>query len=251
MLRFADAIPLERFRGEHENIDLRQRITFADRGDLSFGQSDVYDDNDDVVATLPLIVASRKSSQLALSFADSRLRNAEWQFVASGPAKEEVWGVLDDSLNHKGRVVLLVHSTDAGESWSIDSIEKPAASGEYDSFAMAANGRGRLTIYVPPAPKHRGRAGFYHFRTIDGGKTWAQPEHERDSLTPADDIPADDEPDSAPPTQSARHTPSPRTRGEGGGEGPDAFSDQTALAGGRTLPLSLTLSPRPGRGNQK
>jgi valyl-tRNA synthetase len=45
-------------------------------------------------------------------------------------------------------------------------------------------------------------------------------------------------------------TPSPRTRGEGGGEGPGSLANQPALDPARTSPLSPTLSPSTGRGSK-
>jgi len=35
------------------------------------------------------------------------------------------------------------------------------------------------------------QAGYYHYRTSDGGKTWRGPEHELDGMLPADDAPDD------------------------------------------------------------
>jgi Neuraminidase (sialidase) len=103
--------------------------------------------------------------------------------------------VLDDSLNNKGKILLLAHSTDGGKTWHVTAIHKPFDTGDYDSFCMDKTGRGRVTVYVTGDRKRRGRAraraGFYHIRTTDGGKTWSAPEHEPDSLDPADEVPTD------------------------------------------------------------
>jgi len=196
----ADAVPIERFRDETHEVDLRNVMSFAKAGDVYFGSADTYEgERDSASATSPLIVAASKGAWMAIDLHDPRLPNAEWQFVASGPADGEVWGVLDDSLTHTGRNILLVHSTDAAVTWNVSVINKPFDTGEYDSFAMDKSGRGRLTIYLTPAKKHPGRAGFYHFHTADGGKTWSSPDHESDSLNPADDVPTDEDP---PPLKS-------------------------------------------------
>jgi hypothetical protein len=231
-LRLADAVPLEQFRGIDHEVDLRQHLPGAKQGEIYFGQADTIDGQGESSSTVPLIVAARGKQWVGLSLADDRLTNAEWQFVASGPAADEIWGVLDDTLTNRGQRILLVHSVDAGATWSVIAINKPFASGEYDSFAMSASGRGRVTIYVPGNAKHPARAGFYHFRTTDGGKTWSDPEHEADALTPAEEVSPDEDPPPLQevPTQRAQavtpdkvgatvnRPPSP-LEGEGGGEG--------------------------------
>ena len=195
IVRLRDAVPIGRFRTAEQDVDLRNRISYSKRGELYFGQADVYDDNGDVKATQPLVVSGGKGGWNALSLKDERLENAEWQLVASGPADDEIWGVLDDSLNHRGKVILLAHSRDAGTTWAITTVNKPFGAGDYDSFSMSAEGHGRLSVYVEPEKKHPGRAGFYHFRTRDGGKTWGKPEHEPDALDPAEEIPEDEDPE--------------------------------------------------------
>jgi hypothetical protein len=200
-LNLADSLPIARYREEDHEIDLKNVIGFTGkRGDVYFGQSDTYDENGDPSSTVPLIVAISKGAWGALSVKDDRLPDAEWQFVASGPADGEVWGVLDDSINHAGKAILLAHSTDSAATWNITAVHKPFDAGDYDSFAMDKSGHGRLTVYLAPGRKHPNRSGFYHFRTSDAGKTWSAPEHEADALDPADEVPADEDP---PPLQTA------------------------------------------------
>jgi hypothetical protein len=194
VLNLKDAVPLARFRNADREIDLRNRISYENGADLYFGQSDMIDGDGQTSATVPLIVASQRGGWTALSLDDVRLKNAEWQFIASGPAAGEIWGVLDDILKHKAAVLLLAHSTDAGQTWNVTSISKPFGQGEFDSFAMDKSGHGRLSVYLAPDDKHPRHAGFYHLRTTDGAKTWLPPEHEPDALDPAEEIPADDEP---------------------------------------------------------
>jgi hypothetical protein len=205
-LKLSDAVPINRFRGENTDVDLRQHIAYEAHDDLYFGQCDTLDANGETAATEPLVVANVHGGWSAVTLKDDRLANAEWQFVASGPAAAEIWGVLDDSLDNKGKVLLLAHSTDGGKTWNVSVIQKPFGVGDYDSFCMDKSGRGRVTVYVTGDSREprgardhrrgqagRGRSGFYHIRTTDGGKTWAKPEHEPDALDPADDVPADGE----------------------------------------------------------
>jgi len=206
-LSLQSAIPLDRFRDEDHEVDLRNVLNFGKTGDVYFGQADTYEgEHDTATATQPLVVAALKGAWMAIDLRDPRLPNAEWQFVASGPAEGEVWGVLDDTLTHKGKVIFLAHSTDGCLTWTISVVQKPFDTGEYDSFAMDKTGHGRLTIYLTPTTCHPNRAGFYHFRTTDSGKTWSTPEHETDNLDPADDVPTDEDPPPlrSTPMQSAR-----------------------------------------------
>ena len=102
----ADGVPIGRFRTGERDVDLRNRITYEGAHDFYFGQAETYDGDGDVSATVPLIVTAVKGAWLALNLEDERLKNAEWQYIASGPAAGEIWGVLDDSLNHEGKVLL-------------------------------------------------------------------------------------------------------------------------------------------------
>ena len=61
----------------------------------------------------------------------------------------------------------------------------------FDSFCMDRQGHGRLSLYVYRDQAKLRQAGYYHYRTIDGGKTWTGPEHEPDGMLPADDAPDD------------------------------------------------------------
>jgi hypothetical protein len=206
-LRFADAaVSVDHFRDDDHDIDLRNVIHFEKDRDVYFGQSERYDADGNAVATVPLIVAGKKGAWLALSVADPRLPNAEWQFVASGPREGEMWGVLDDTLTGRAKIILLAHSLDAGVTWTLSQVIKPFEAGEYDSFAMDKSGRGRLTVYIAPTKNYPRRAGFYHFRTTDAGQTWSPPDHEPDALDPADDVSPDEEPEplQSTPTQTAR-----------------------------------------------
>ena len=194
-LKMDDAVPIARFRTEATEVDLRNQIKYQGQDDaIYFGQADTVDKDGEVAATQPLVVARIKGGWMALSMKDARLPNAEWQLVATGPASDEIWGVMDDVLNHQGKVILLAHSRDAGKTWTVWPVNKPFDSGDYDSFCMDKTGRGRLTVYIPPDEKHPRRGGFYHFRTTDGGTTWSTPEREPDALDPSDEVPEDEDP---------------------------------------------------------
>jgi len=204
-LNIADGKPIAQYRSGERDVDLANRVSYEGGNDLYFGQADTYNGDGDVKSTLPLVVASVKGRWLALNVEDSRMKDAQWQFVATGPADGEIWGVLDDSLNHKATVLLLAHSTNYGKAWTVTSVQKPFGTGDFDSFCLDKSGRGRLSVYVSLDDKHPHRAGYYHLRTTDAAKTWSAAEHEPDALDPAEDIPDDEEvaPLKETPTQNA------------------------------------------------
>src|SRR5438132_185423 len=98
MVRLSSAWPIAKFRGEDRDLDLRQIIHVSGSEDLYFGQADSYNNGGEVKATQPVVVASVNGAWMVLSLKDDRLSDAEWQFVASGPSENEIWGVLDDTL---------------------------------------------------------------------------------------------------------------------------------------------------------
>jgi hypothetical protein len=193
IVHLSSAMPLEKLRREDTDFDLHNRMQSGGET-LYFGQLETTDSQDEVTATAPVIVAKVKGEWRALSLADSRLPNAEFLFVASGPAKGEIWGVLDDQIADPAEVVLLAHSTDAGQTWRLTTVHKPRGAGSYDSFAMDKNGHGRLTVHLN-REQSQNRSGFYHFRTTDDGQTWSRPDYEPDHLKSADEIPDDEDPE--------------------------------------------------------
>jgi len=192
--RMTDAVPIDKLRTEHTDVDLRTRITYSKDDVLYFGQAESYDNNGDVSATAPLVVSRIKGHWRALSLSDDRLPDAEFLFIAAGPKKDELWGVLDDQIGDPSSVLLLAHSTDSGQTWQLTTLNKPNAAGVFDSFAMDKSGHGRVSVYLTKRESHN-RPGYYHFRTTDAGRTWSAPEREPDSMTPADDIPDDEDPE--------------------------------------------------------
>ena len=146
-----------------------------------FGQFDRLNADDEVIATTPVIVQSDKFNKpaLAMPIEDERLKDAAWAFVASGPAKNEIWAILDRSLDDDQPDIVLVHLIES--HWSVQVIHKPIPDADFDSFSMNRDGHGRLTLYAQSDSKAKRTGGFYTFRTTDSGKSWSD---ERQSLSP-------------------------------------------------------------------
>jgi hypothetical protein len=202
LLRLADAVPFAQLHTNENGLDLGSRVRTNSRPVL-FGQFDRYSDDGDVIATEPVIAYKDPSDAThVLRIPDPRLHDAAWMFVASGPKRGEIWGVLDASLEAKQANIVLVHSTDDGTTFSLIAIRKPDRRADYDSFCLDNAGHGRLTVYMAGDEKRHLEPGFYNYFSTDGGLTWSAPQREPDALKKADDLNDDDQDDSAPaPTQ--------------------------------------------------
>ena len=67
-LDFAAAVPVEKFRDDDHDVDLRNVISFDEkRGDVYFGQCDEAGDGNETLSTVPLVVAQQKGAWVALS----------------------------------------------------------------------------------------------------------------------------------------------------------------------------------------
>jgi hypothetical protein len=204
LLRMADAVPLAQVRTNDTDIDLSSRINTPKRS-LLFGQLDTSDSDGDVVATEPVIAYKDAAGNTqVLKVADERLKDGTWMFIASGPKHGEIWGVLDAGLDAMQVNILLAHSIDNGETFSLVPIPKPDRRADYDSFCLDKSGYGRLSVFLAGDEKRHLKQGYYNYLTTDGGATWSSPQREPDALKKADDISDDEQDDSdSPPTRRA------------------------------------------------
>jgi hypothetical protein len=204
LLRVADAVPLSQLRTNDTDIDLASRVNTSKRA-LLFGQLDTSDSDGDVVATEPVIAFKDATGNTqVLKVADERLNDGTWMFVASGPKHGEIWGVLDAGLDAMQENVILAHSTDDGETFTLIAIAKPDRRADYDSFCLDKSGHGRLSVFLAGDEKRHLKQGYYNYLTTDGGATWSSPQREPDALKRADDISDDEQDDSdSPPTRRA------------------------------------------------
>jgi hypothetical protein len=204
VLRLTDAVPYSQLRTNDNGLDLASRLQALDRA-LLFGQLDRYDDNGDVIATEP-VIAFKDSSDTArvLKISDPRLHDASWAFVAAGPKAGEIWGALDASLESTQANIVLVHSADDGQTFTLIALRKPDSRADYDSFCLDKSGRGRLTLFMAGDNKRHLEQGFYNYVTTDGGQTWSPPQREPDAMKKAEDLGDEDQLDEPPsPTQRA------------------------------------------------
>ena len=211
--KLVDSIPIEVFQGPGAQVDLVSKFLPPQAGvPIFFGTASNSDGDGGGVA----LIAEKLGDQMrAIPLEDARLSNPQWMYTGAGPALGEIWGVLDDTGDAPAADLLLVHSTDAGATWHLSAIHKPVNQADFSDFVMDREGHGRLSVYLSadcpdetPAskrlagPRQPGKrkprrdpikAGSYHYRTTDGGKTWAM-QYEADALTPGGDVPDEDQP---------------------------------------------------------
>ena len=201
-LKLSDAVDLNRLLKDGEP-DLSHQLHLSRGGRIYFGTIDSYDSDDRQIKSQPIIAKKNGDSWKALPIRDERLKDAAWSYVGGGPMRGELWGVLDASLDDDQPDLILVHSTDGATTFELTALHKPDAAADFDSFCIGPDMHGRVTLYLSPDPDAKSlKAGYYHFRTTDGGKTWSRPDYEPDVMWPAKDVPDEDQP--ATPDAPAR-----------------------------------------------
>jgi hypothetical protein len=197
LVRLADAQPLERRLGADANVDFSFVLRPVNAPQIYFGQINHQDGKGDTDSTEPILATRPPDSPWRATGIElgREFPNGTWMYVGAGPRRGEAWAVLDSDSDLKGMsdAIAILHSEDGGQTWSATIVEKPTRSATYDSFCLGPQ-HGRLTVYQP-AGERAARPGYYHFATLDGGRTWAPPTFEPDALTPADPVGDKDQPD--------------------------------------------------------
>jgi hypothetical protein len=200
-LVLSDAVDLDQLTKDGE-ADLSHQLRLSRGGRIYFGTINTFDNDEKQTSSLPIIARKNGENWKALPIRDPRLKDAAWSYVGGGPHRGELWGVLDSSLDEDQPELLLAHSMDGGAKFVLSTLKKPDPKADFDSFCIGPDGKGRVTVYLAPDPDNeKSKPGYYHFRTSDGGKTWAKPEYESDVMWPARDVPDEDQPatSQAPP----------------------------------------------------
>ena len=147
-------------------------------------------ENEEKHSSMPVVVKRSANGWKVIEAAE--LPGQEWVYAAAVPAREEVWGILDVSGepaagSGTGQLTLL-RSKDGGETWQyFAGVKKLNAAAEYAGFSLSKSGEGRLSMHLEDdtdGVQH----GYYHYKTIDGGKTWTGPTPEPDDVVEADSL---------------------------------------------------------------
>jgi len=115
--------------------------------------------------------------------------NASWQFAGRSKTKPEVWAVAQFGRGDIGPDLEIAHSLNDGRTWRhLRSLTKVSRHALFESFSMARNGRGSLTVRLQDSPEPEHRDGYYTYTTTDGGRTWStKPVYSQTAPAPATD----------------------------------------------------------------
>jgi hypothetical protein len=112
----------------------------------------------------------------------------QWGQVAIGPAKAELWAILDAAGDNESEQITLLHSTDAGNSWQFAvAVQKVSSFADFSAFSLAKSGQGRLTLHLTEDDDNITH-GYYHYTTSDGGKSFRGPSFEPDDTAEAESL---------------------------------------------------------------
>jgi hypothetical protein len=195
-IRMSSALDYAKLRTDDGDVQLGTKLQLAKGGTIYFGAINTYDEDENVNSSIPIIARLNDGKWKMLRIDDKRLHDADWSYVAAGPHRGEIWGMLDRALDAKQPDLLIAHSIDGGATFSQTALHKPNAVADFDSFCLGPDGNGRLTLYASGADESVDRPGFYHYRTTDGGRTWSGPSYEPDAMSPGEDVPDEEQPDS-------------------------------------------------------
>lgn len=102
---------------------------------------------------------------------DERLQQAGW--VAARQHGDRIVGILDSKVEAPGWEILVAHSQDAGQSWTIGPVlRKPYYMARLDAFELDEAGRGRLTLSLDDDYGSGQPTGRYLATTDDGGRSF-------------------------------------------------------------------------------
>jgi hypothetical protein len=142
--------------------------------------------NADATASSPLILKKIGGVWKIVKLAEADYQ--EWVDAGAISGGKELWGILDVSGENRAAQLTLVRSVDEGMSWQYyAAVKKPVNDAEYAGFAMAADGKGRLSVHLDDDTDGIAH-GYYHYTTTDGGKHWTGPTFEGDDILQADSL---------------------------------------------------------------
>jgi hypothetical protein len=202
-VKLDDAKPLIRMAkaGETAQFSFKLKLPNADHS-IYFGEIQNGDEQ------LVPIVGTRNGQQYRVVKLEKEWGYNQWRTVLSGPHPAELWGLLDQANDDQSGDTLtdevaFVHSTDGGKTFQVGTLHKPCRKATVADLVMAKNGRGRITLSLGE-DCGKLKAGLYHYRTSDGGKTFHSPQYEPDNTNPAEDVPDDEQPTQGTLSASAR-----------------------------------------------
>jgi hypothetical protein len=197
-IRLSDAKPLDDLESEDDvQITLTDKLSWPQTTQpVYFGEADLFESgtSDTPIAAQPVIAIHDGNDWKGVPLSGPAVKDANWKYVAAGPGRLEVWGVLDTTVGDSAADFVVAHSTDGAMSFTLKVFHKPCRLAEVYDFAMSRTGHGRVTLSLD-ADCGSDHAGLYHYDTVDHGKTWSKlPRYESDAMVRADTVPDDEQP---------------------------------------------------------
>jgi hypothetical protein len=208
IIQMAAAKPINTATDAVPTLNLQNLVTISGQS-VYFGQLETYDNDGEVDGSIPVLARRSGQDVLGIKVQSDTKANESWAYVGAGPTKNEIWGIIDANLDDATADLLLVHSGDGGKSFAVQRLHKPHPAAQFDSFSMSREGVGRVSVYLARADAGARGAGYYHYRTKDGGRTWSSAQYEHDSMLPAQDVPDEDEPSHLQRAAYREKTPHP------------------------------------------
>ena len=115
---------------------------------------------------------------------------ASWEYAGRSKSKPAVWAIAQFGRAGLGPDLEIAYSANDGRTWRHQhSLPKISRFAVFESFTMARNGQGSLTIRLQDSPEPEHRDGYYTYTTINSGRSWSKkPTYSQTAPTP----PADD-----------------------------------------------------------
>lgn len=101
--------------------------------------------------------------------------NAGWEYAARSKNKPEIWAIAQFGRGDIGPDLEIAYSLNDGRIWRhLHSLTKISRFARFESFSMARNRKGSLTIRLEDSPEPEHRDGYYTYTTTNGGRTWSK-----------------------------------------------------------------------------
>ena len=110
---------------------------------------------------------------------------ASWEYAGRAKNKRDVWAIAQFGHGDIGPDLEIAHSLNDGRSWVHQSLTKISRFAGFESFSMAGNGRGFLTIRLQDSPEAEHKDGYYTYETRNNGRTWSSKPRYSNTAPPA------------------------------------------------------------------
>ena len=98
---------------------------------------------------------------------------AGWEYAGSSKSKPQLWAIAQFGRAGLGPDLEIAYSGNDGRTWRhLHSLVKISRFAVFESFSMASNGRGSLTIRLQDNPEPEHRDGYYTYTTTNNGRSW-------------------------------------------------------------------------------